>query len=231
MKSQKSLLLSQFLILKQKKVEKTISLEFLLPLYAFRTDYNILSVNNNSILFSQRGDYKISEYDFDLNLIGTIENKEIKWDRMPQSASDSVFNNTKQAVERIPYFSSNIDKYSSVHNIYSSNDKLFVFYSKKGNYEKIYYDIWKKENGKWTLLKKNISDNPKSIRKKHKQTITMINYGRDIYFVGDKFLRIDIILPDLGTYPKLIYMKKVQNYILNNNIPYGVEVINFKFIE
>lgn len=214
--------------LETKEIEKTISLEFLLPLYTLRTPYNILSVNDNSILFSQRGDYKISEYDFDLNLIGTIENKEIKWERMPQSISDSIHINNRYAVNRIHALSRIIDKYSCVHNIYSSNDKLFIFYSKKGNFQKHYYDTWKKENGKWTLLKRDISDNPKSLRKEKKQTITMINYGRDIYFVGDKFLRIGIILPDLGTYPKLIYMKKVQNYILNNNIPYGVEVINFK---
>lgn len=214
--------------LKTKEIEKTINLEFLLPLYTYRTDYNILSVNNNSILFSQRGDYKIAEYDFDLNLIGIIENKEIKWDRMPQNASDSVFNNTKHVVERFPYMNSNLDKYSCVHNIYSSNNKLFVFYNKKGNYEKIYYDIWKKENGTWTLLKKYISDNPKSIRKKNKQTITMMNYGRNIYFVGDKFFRIDCIIPDLGTYPKSIYRTKAQKYIFDNEIPYTVEVINFK---
>lgn len=214
--------------LKTKEIEKTINLEFLLPLYTYRIDYNILSVNNNSILFSQRGDYKIAEYDFDLNLIGIIENKEIKWDRMPQSASDSVVNNTKHVVERFPYMDSNFDKYSCVHNIYSSNNKLFIFYNKKGNYEKIYYDIWGKTNGLWTLLKKNISDNPKSIRKKHKQTITMMNYGRNIYFVGDKFLRIDCIIPDLGTYPKSIYRTKAHKYIFNNEIPYSVEIINFK---
>jgi len=215
--------------LETKEIEKTISLEFLLPLYTLRTDYNMLSVNDNSILFSQRGDYKISEYDFDLNLIGTIENKEIKWDRMPQSASDSVFNNTKQPVERIPYISSNIDKYYCVHNIYSSNDKLFVFYSKKGNYEKIYYDIWKMENGNWTLLKKNISDNPKSIRKKNKQTITMKHSSDNIYLIdNNKILRIGACAPDLGKYPNRIYKSKLHEYIINNEIPFAVEIINFK---
>lgn len=212
--------------LETKKIEKTISLEFLLPLYTLRADYNILSINESSILFSQRGDYKIAEYDFDLNLIGTIENKEVKWDRMPQNISDSISNSRFEV--RIPFLHRNIDKYSCVHNIYSSNDKLFVFYSKKGNYEKIYYDIWKKENGKWTLLKKEISDNPKSVRKAYKQSLTVIGSGKGIHFLGDKFLRICITLPDLGAYPKLIYMIKAQKYISNNDIPYGVEVINFK---
>lgn len=214
--------------LETKKIEKTISLEFLLPLYTFRTPNNILSVNDNSILFSQRGDYKITEYDFDLNPIGTIEAKEIKWDRMTQSVSDSVLNNTKQPAERIPFISSNFDKYSSIHNIYSSKNKLFVFYNKKGNYENIYYDIWEKENGKWTLLKKDISDNPKSIRKKNNQTITTINFARNVHFLGDKFLRINFLIPNLGTYPNKIYEKKLEEYITNNEIPYCVESINFK---
>ena len=215
--------------LETKEIEKTINLEFLLPLYTLMTPYNILSVNDNSILFSQRGDYKISEYDFDLNLIGTIENKEIKWDRMPQSASDSVFNNIKQAVNRIPYISSNIDRYSCVHNIYSSNDKLFVFYSKKGDSQKFYYDIWKKQNGKWILLKKNISDNPKSIRKKKDQTLTMKNSIDNIYLIDDnKILRIGTLLPDLGKYPNRIYKSKLHEYIFNNEVPIVVEIINFK---
>lgn len=214
--------------LETKKVEKTINLEFLLPLYTLRYPYNILSVNDNSILFSQRGDYKISEFDFDLNLIGTIENKEVKWDRMPQEISDSIHINQKYAVNRIHSLSRIIDNYSCVHNIYSSKDKLFVFYSKKGNYEKYYYDIWAKQNGNWTLIKKNISDYPKSVRKANKQTLTFMNSGRCTYFLGNKFLRLCMILPDLGAYPKLIYMIKAQKYISNNNIPYGVEIINFK---
>lgn len=214
--------------LETKEVEKTINLEFLLPLYTLRGGYNILSVNYNSILFSQRGDYEIAEYDFDLNPLGIIENKEIKWDRMPQDASDSVLNTTTYAGERFPYINNNFDRYSCVHNIYSSNDKLFVFYSKKGNHNKIYYDIWKKQNGEWTIFKKDISDNTKSIRKVYKQTITKIEFGRNVHFLGDKFLRLGIILPDFGAYPNLIYMMKAQKYISNNDIPYGVQLINFK---
>lgn len=214
--------------LETKKTEKTINLEFLLPLYTLRIPNNILSVNDNSILFSQRGDYKINEYDFDLNPIGTIEAKEIKWDRMPQSVSDSVINNTTQPVERIPFISSNFDKYSSIHNIYSSKNKLFVFYNKKGNYGAIYYDIWEKENGKWTLLIKDISDNPKSIRKKNNQTITTINFARNVHFLGDKFLRINFLIPNLNARFDKIYKEKLEKYILNNEIPYCVESINFK---
>lgn len=214
--------------LETKKVEKTINLEFLLPLYTIRSPYNILAVNNNSIFFSQRGDYKISEYDFDLNLIGTIENKEIKWDRMPQAISDSIHNNTKFIVERLPFLLDNIDKYSCIHNIYSNDDKLFVLYSKKGSFKKIYYDVWTKERGNWVIMKKEISDSPKSIRYANKQTLTERSPEDNIYLIDDnKFLRLGVPFPDLGFYPKVILMQKAQKYFMNNDISYAVEIIKF----
>ncbi|MDD4684845.1 MAG: hypothetical protein PHD45_06400 [Bacteroidales bacterium] len=215
--------------LETKEVEKTINLEFLLPLYTIRSPYNILAVNNNSIFFSQRGDYKISEYDFDLNLIGSIENKEIKWERMPQSISDSIHNNSIFVRERIPFLLDNIDKYSCIHNIYSKGNKLFVFYNKKGSFKKIYYDIWTKEGGNWVIQKKGISDNPKSIRYANKQTLTGRSPDDNIYLIDEtKFLRLGLPFPDLGFYPKIILMQKAQKYFMNNDIPYAVEIIKFK---
>lgn len=214
--------------LETKEVEKTINLEFLLPLYTIRSPYNILAVNNNSIFFSQRGDYKISEYDFDLNLIGNIENKEIKWERMPQSISDSIHNNSIFVRERIPFLLDNIDKYSCIHNIYSKGNKLFVFYNKKGSFKKIYYDIWTKEGGNWVIQKKGISDNPKSIRYANKQTLTGRSPDDNIYLIDEtKFLRLGLPFPDLGFYPKIILMQKAQKYFMNNDIPYAVEIIKF----
>lgn len=215
--------------LETKEVEKTINLEFLLPLYTIRSPYNILAVNNNSIFFSQRGDYKISEYDFDLNLIGSIENKEIKWERMPQSISDSIHNNSIFVRERIPFLLDNIDKYSCIHNIYSKGNKLFVFYNKKGSFKEIYYDIWTKEGGNWVIQKKGISDNPKSIRYANKQTLTGRSSDDNIYLIDEtKFLRLGLPFPDLGFYPKIILMQKAQKYFMNNDIPYAVEIIKFK---
>lgn len=215
--------------LETKEVEKTINLEFLLPLYTIRSPYNILAVNNNSIFFSQRGDYKISEYDFDLNLIGSIENKEIKWERMPQSISDSIHNNSIFVRERIPFLLDNIDKYSCIHNIYSKGNKLFVFYNKKGSFKEIYYDIWTKEGGNWVIQKKGISDNPKSIRYANKQTLTGRSPDDNIYLIDEtKFLRLGLPFPDLGFYPKIILMQKAQKYFMNNDIPYAVEIIKFK---
>lgn len=214
--------------LETKEVEKTINLEFLLPLYTIRSPYNILAVNNNSIFFSQRGDYKISEYDFDLNLIGNIENKEIKWERMPQSISDSIHNNSIFVRERIPFLLDNIDKYSCIHNIYSKGNKLFVFYNKKGSFKKIYYDIWTKEGGNWVIQKKGISDNPKSIIYANKQTLTGRSPDDNIYLIDEtKFLRLGLPFPDLGFYPKIILMQKAQKYFMNNDIPYAVEIIKF----
>lgn len=212
--------------LKTKIVEKTINTEFFLPLYTLMSPYNIVSVNDKSILFSQRGDYKIAEYDFELNHIGNIENKEIKWDRMPQNASDSIYNTSEFAVQMIPYMMRNMDKYNCINNIYSSKDKLFVFYSKKGSLEKNYYDIWAKDNGSWVLLKKDISDVTKSIRHIDKRSLSSM--GRNLYCLGDKFLRIGFHLPDLGNYPRFIYMIKAQKYIMENDLPYSIEIINFK---
>lgn len=212
--------------LETKEIEKTINLEFLLPLYTLRSPYNILSVNDSSILFAQRGDYKIEEYDFDLNKISTIENKEIKWDRMPQNASDSLYRYTKFAGEKFPYLNANIDKYSCIHNIYSSNDKLFVFYSKKGSFNKLYYDIWTKESGNWILLKKDISDITKSIRHLNERSLTAMS-ANNIYFLGDKFIRLGFNLPDLGRYPRFIYKIKAQNYMTEKERPCAIEIISF----
>lgn len=212
--------------LETKKVEKTIDLEFLLPLYTLIGGYNILSVNENSILFSQRGDYKISEYDFSLNLINTIDNKEIEWNRMPQKLSDSVYASNQFTTNMIPFMSRNMDKYNCIHHIYSSENKLFVFYSKKGSFEKKYYDVWIKENGKWILKTKNISDNSNSIRKGAQESI--LYAGRNIHLSGNKFIRLDYYIPDLGHYPKPIYMIKAKNYVMKNQLPYAVDIINFE---
>ncbi len=215
--------------LENKKIEKNICLEFLLPLYTLQMPYNILTVNNKSILFSQKGDYKISEYDFDLNLIGRIENKEIEWARMPQSISDSIYDNTEYAVERIHFLFQNRDKYSCVHNIYSNDNLLFVFYSNKGSFNKIYYDIWTKDNDEnWFILKKGISDNTKSIRHGHKQSLSLSSMGDDLYLIdNNRFLRFGILLPELGNYPMIVLRKKFEKHILNNELPYLVEIIKF----
>lgn len=212
--------------LSTKEIEKVVDLEFLLPLYTLRAGYNILSINENSILFAQRGDYKISEYDFSLNIINTIENKEIKWNRMPQRLSDSVYASNKYATSMIPFLSRNIDKYNCIHHIYSSDNTLFVFYSKSGSYEKKYYDIWAKENGKWVLKKKDISDNSNSIRKIAQESI--LYAGRNIYLSGNKFIRLDYYIPDLGYYPKPFYLIKAKNYVMKNELPYAVDIINFE---
>lgn len=212
--------------LETKTIEKTINTEFLLPLYTLMAPYNIVSVNDKSILFSQRGDYEIAEYDFELNHIGNIENKEIQWNRMPQKDSDSIYNTCKFANQMIPYMMRNMDKYNCINNIYSSKDKLFVFYNKKGSTEKNYYDIWAKDNGAWVLLKKDISDVTKSIRHVDKRSLTSM--GRNLHCLGDKFLRIGFHLPDLGNYPRFIYMIKAQKYFMENDLPYSIEIINFK---
>ena len=91
---------------------------------------------------------------------------------------------------------------------------------------KKYYDIWAKENGKWVLKKKDISDNSNSIRKIAQESI--LYAGRNIYLSGNKFIRLDYYIPDLGYYPKPIYLLKARNYVMKHELPYSVDIINFE---
>lgn len=209
-----------------KSIEKVVKVDFPLPLYSLTTPYSILSVNDSSVFLSQRGDYKISEYDFDLNEISVLTGGSNSWKRMPQSLSDSIMNVSRQAVDRLYVFEKVKERYSCIHRIHSDGDKLFVVYSKKGNFHRYYYDVWRKENGEWKLAEKEIKDYSSSVRHFYKRSLFGFNDDH-FYLIGDKALRLGLRPPDFGCHIKPVYMLKLKKYLMNNPIPYCVEVLSF----
>ena len=212
--------------LENRNIEKTINVDFPLPLYTLIVPYTILSVNDSSIFFSQRGDYRITEYDLELNEKRTLTNESITWYRMPQSFSDSVLSSSPYPVNWCMSFNPVIDKYSCVQRIYADNDKLIVLYSKQ-DYSRYCYDVWRKENGEWKLMEKEIKDYSSSIRHFYKRSLFGFNDDH-FYLIGDKVLRLGVRPPDLGCHIKPVYMLKLKKYLMNNTIPYCVEVLSFK---
>ena len=215
---------------KTRKITKTIDVDFPLPGFTFTPPYNILAVNDSSIFLSQRGDYKISEYDFDLNKKTDIIYKGTDWKRMPQNISDSIIHSTQGSLSNSNIaFNMLYGKYSCIHNICVTNDKLMVFYSKPNETKHYYYDVWRKDSCKWVLTEKAINDKTRSV--KHLYEHSLFAFGSwdvNLHPVGEKMLRIRRVMPDLGFWPKLIYMYKLQNYLIDNPVTFVVESISFK---
>lgn len=215
---------------KTKSILKTVDVDFPLPGFTFRTPYRTLSVGDSSIFLAQRGDYKISEYDFDLNKKGDISYKGGDWSRMPQSLSDSI-TNIKQfgLADHAMIFFNLSDKYSCIHAICASNDKLFVFYAQANDSDHYYYDVWCKRGDAWERTQKAIDDKTRSIR--HLYERSLFGFGAsdvDLYAVGEKMLRIRRVMPDMGHCPKPIYVRRLQKHLLKNPISYVVERIAFE---
>lgn len=209
-----------------KSIEKVVKVDFPLPLYSLTTPYSILSVNDSSVFLSQRGDYKISEYDFDLNEISVLTGGSNSWKRMPQSLSDSIMNVSRQAVDRLYVFEKVKERYSCIHRIHSDGDKLFVVYSKKGNFRRYYYDVWRKENGRWKLAEQQIKSHSGSIRHFYKRSL-FCSLDEQFYLIGNKALRLGLRPADMGFHIRSVYMSKLKKYLMNNHIPYCVEVLSF----
>ncbi len=215
---------------KTKSVLKTVDVDFPLPGFTFISPYRTLSVSDSSIFLAQRGDYKISEYDFDLNKKGDISYNGGDWSRMPQSLSDSIINIKQYGLaEYSMLFFSLSDKYSCIHTICASNDKLLVFYTKANDSMHYYYDVWRKRGDAWELAQKAIDDKTRSLR--HLYERSLFGFGAsdvDLCFIGEKLLRIRPMMPDMGYCPKLIYMRRLQKHLLKNPISYVVERIAFE---
>ena len=78
--------------MESKSVTKTINVDFPLIGFTFMSPYENLSVSDSSIMLSQRGEYRISEYDFDLNKKGDLTTTPEGWKQMPTNLSDSLMN-------------------------------------------------------------------------------------------------------------------------------------------
>lgn len=135
--------------IKEGKEIKRVTPNMELSLMTYFNPSKLVTLTDNSILFSQKGIYKIYEYDFNLNLIDSLSNKKLKWKTFPKSKNDEIlakYDNTSSVlVQRIgDMVNNNVFDYSRVEQMYYFNDKLFVSYRNPYNKKsatELSYDI------------------------------------------------------------------------------------------
>lgn len=152
--------------IKNGKELKRITPNMELSLMTYFRPSKLVTLTDNSILFSQKGVYKIYEYDFNLNLIDSLSNKKLKWKTFPKSKNDEILVKYDDIINKIPQrlgdmMDNKVLEYSRVIQMYYFKDKLFISYSNpysKKTESGISYDIWSKNNNQWVLEKSNIPD-------------------------------------------------------------------------
>lgn len=137
-------------------IEKSTNLGIDLAGLSYIQKNKQIAVTDSSILFTELGTYKIYEFDFNLNIINTIE-KNSNWVQFPNKTMKDILKHSKEPIDRIYKLSEYWDKYHRIFRIYSEKDTLYVFYNKPlQNYGTL--DIWHKKDNKWLLYKENIED-------------------------------------------------------------------------
>lgn len=215
--------------LETKKIRKTIDIAQNITGYNYIYPYKLLDVSENSIFFSHRGEYKIEEYDFDLNKQSEIIGNESYWIQTPQNLSDSIMNLSPYAVDRSARFLDLKEKYSTVYSISVDGSKVFVFYENEGERNNTYFDVWERENSEWILKGKNIKDYSKSVRKLVKRTLSLdSDFKTKMYFTNSKIVRLRADLPKNLFLPMFLYMPMLEKYVAKNNIPFVVDILSFE---
>lgn len=211
-----------------KKIKKTIDIVQNIPGYNYNYPYKLLDVSEKSIFFTHRGEYKIEEYDFDLNKQSEIIGNESYWIQTPQSLSDSIMNLSPYMVDRGARFLALKEKYSTIYNISVDDNTVFVFYENKGKNNNAYFDVWEKENDEWFLKGKNIKDYSKSARRLVKRSLSLdADVKTKIYFADSKIVRLRVELPKNPFLPIFLYMPMLENYVSKNELPFAVEILSF----
>ena len=226
---EKSFAKLSLLDLETKKIRKTIDIAQNIIGYNYIYPYKLLDVSENSIFFSHRGEYKIEEYDFDLNKQSEIIGNESYWIQTPQNLSDSIMNLSPYAVDRSARFLDLKEKYSTVYSISVDGSKVFVFYENEGERNNTYFDVWERENSEWILKGKNIKDYSKSVRKLVKRTLSLdSDFKTKMYFTNSKIVRLRADLPKNLFLPMFLYMPMLEKYVAKNNIPFVVDILSFE---
>ena len=213
---------------KTKQAEKVIHPDFVLPFLCYYGPKNLVSLTDSSILYAQSGEYRITEFDFNLNPIDTLLNSKISWHKVPEDTMRACFNKYDQAVDRIWAMDSWNYRADLLHFIHASNNSLWVFYSKKGKeYKdrfKWCYDIWEKNNGKWVQDETDIKDfgYGKSPFDRHCVGVA----EQPLFRTTNGFIRTTF-LPynhkEIENLPYEEWKQEVEKYILDNDHVVGVE--------
>ena len=225
---EKSFAKLSLLDLETKEIRKTIDIAQNIIGYNYIIPYKLLDVSEKSIFFSHRGEYKIEEYDFDLNKQAEMIGNESYWIQTPQNISDSIMNLSPYAVDISARFLDLKEKYSTVYSISVDGSKVFVFYENEGKYNNTYFDVWERENSEWILKCKNIKDYSKSARKLVKSTLSLDSDSKTkIYFTNSKIVRLRVYFPQIPFLPNFLYKPMVGMYLAKNDIPFVVEILSF----
>lgn len=115
-----------------------------------------IAITDNSILFTELGNYRIYEYDFNLKHINTIKGQG-EWNKFPERLMKNIMSKYEAPIERIYKLSEYWNDYNRIFRIYAEGNILYVFYNKPQQFYGT-LDVWKKENEKWQLIKENIED-------------------------------------------------------------------------
>ncbi|MDY6381037.1 MAG: hypothetical protein SPL98_05190 [Bacteroidales bacterium] len=211
-------------------LEKSINLGIDLAGLSYIQKNKQITVTDSSILFTELGVYKIYEFDFNLNLINTIEKKS-KWSKFPNETMKSILKHSKEPIDRIYKLSEYWDKYNRIFRIYSEKDTLYVFYNKPlQNYGTL--DIWHKKDNSWILYKENIEDFID-----HKNTKTArnsINYtSKYILFKENKVYTFDFGIPlstkKINTLKEEEIDKFKEKYFIENDNVLLLDIFSFRF--
>lgn len=229
--------------IKNGKELKRITPNMELSLMTYFSPSKLVTLTDNSILFSQKGVYKIYEYDFNLNLIDSLSNKKLKWKTFPKSKNDEILVKYDDIINKIPQrlgdmMDNKVLEYSRVVQMYYFNDKLFISYSNPYNKKTesdLSYDIWSKNNNQWVLEKSNIPDDvDKKLRKKKAYNRMRYIFEKFLFVKDDKLFVLQKGLPYSLNYlfnlTEKEYEDKEKEYYLQNSDKVLIDVfdINFK---
>lgn len=228
--------------IKNGKELKRITPNMELSLMTYFNPSKLVTLSNNSILFSQKGVYKIYEYDFNLNLIDSLSNKKLKWKTFPKSKNDEIlvkyddFRN--KIIQRLSDMMNNkVLEYSRVIQMYYFNDKLFISYTNPYNKKTesdLSYDIWSKKNNQWVLEKSNIPDDvDKKLRKKKAYSRMRYIFEKSLFVKDNKLFVLQKGMPYSLNYlfnlTEKEYEDKEKEYYLQNSEKMFIDVFDINF--
>lgn len=228
--------------IKNGKELKRITPNMELSLMTYFNPSKLVTLSDNSILFSQKGVYKIYEYDFNLNLIDSLSNKKLKWKTFPKSKNDEIlvkyddFRN--KIIQRLSDMMNNkVLEYSRVIQMYYFNDKLFISYTNPYNKKTesdLSYDIWSKKNNQWVLEKSNIPDDvDKKLRKKKAYSRMRYIFEKSLFVKDNKLFVLQKGMPYSLNYlfnlTEKEYEDKEKEYYLQNSEKMFMDVFDINF--
>ncbi len=228
--------------IKNGKELKRVTPNMELSLMTYFTPSKLVTLTDNSILFSQKGVYKVYEYDFNLNLIDSLSNEKLKWKTFPKSINDEILVKYDsfpiKLIQRMSDMMNNkVLEYSRVVKMYYFNNRLFISYSNPYNKKTesgLSYDIWSKKNNQWVLEKSNVLDDvDKKLRKKKAYNRMRYIFENFLFVKDNKLFVLQKGMPYSLNYlfnlTEKEYEDKEREYYLQNSDKILIDVFDINF--